>query len=82
MILAFFGGAPGPFEVLAILFVILLLFGAKKLPELSRSLGRSLGEFRKGREEGLAADQKDHLAEKSTTAPDLGKTKTDLPTPE
>ena len=46
-------GAPGPFEILLILFVVLLLFGAKKLPELSRSLGRSLGEFKKGREEGL-----------------------------
>ncbi len=53
MTLAFFGGSPGPFEVLIILFVILLLFGSKKLPELSRSLGRSLGEFRKGREEGM-----------------------------
>jgi sec-independent protein translocase protein TatA len=51
--LAFFsGGAPGPLEILAILFVILLLFGAKKLPDLARSLGKSLGEFKKGREEG------------------------------
>lgn len=48
--LAFF--TPGPWEVLAVLFIILLLFGARKLPELSRSLGKSLGEFKKGREEG------------------------------
>jgi len=53
MTLAFFtGGAPGPLEILLILFVVLLLFGARKLPELSRSLGRSLSEFKKGREEG------------------------------
>ena len=39
-------------EILVILAVILLLFGAKKLPDLARSLGRSLGEFKKGREEG------------------------------
>ncbi|MFO7871554.1 MAG: twin-arginine translocase TatA/TatE family subunit [Kiritimatiellia bacterium] len=45
-------GMSGPFEVLLILFVILLLFGARRLPELSRSLGKSLGEFKKGREEG------------------------------
>jgi len=52
--MAFFtGGAPGPFEILLVLFVILLLFGAKKLPELSRSLGKSLSEFKKGKEEGL-----------------------------
>lgn len=46
-----FAGLPGGPEVLVVLFVILLLFGAKKLPELSRSLGRSLGEFKKGKED-------------------------------
>ena len=39
-------------ELLVILFVVLLLFGARKLPDLARSLGRSLSEFKKGREEG------------------------------
>ena len=43
---------PGGGELLLILFVVLLLFGAKKLPELSRSLGKSLSEFKKGKEEG------------------------------
>jgi len=52
----------GHWEILLVLLVILLLFGAKKLPGLSRSLGRSLGEFRKGREEG------EHLS----AAPDDG----------
>ena len=46
-----FAGLPGGPEVLVVLFVVLLLFGAKKLPELSRSLGRSLGEFKKGKED-------------------------------
>lgn len=37
---------------MAVLFVLLLLlFGAKKLPELARGLGRSLGEFKKARQE-------------------------------
>ncbi len=44
-------GMPGGTELLVILFIVLLLFGAKKLPELSRSLGKSLGEFKKGKEE-------------------------------
>jgi len=35
-----------------VLFFILLLFGAKRLPDLARSLGKSLSEFKKGRDEG------------------------------
>jgi sec-independent protein translocase protein TatA len=42
----------GPAEILIVLAVFLLLFGAKKLPDLARSLGRSSTEFRKGLKEG------------------------------
>lgn len=35
-------------EVLVVLFVVLLLFGGKKLPELARGMGRAVQEFRKG----------------------------------
>lgn len=49
-------------ELLVILLVILLLFGGKKLPELARALGRSMQEFRKGRED------KDDEADADTTA--------------
>jgi sec-independent protein translocase protein TatA len=52
-------GMPGGQELLIILFVVLLLFGAKKLPELSRALGKSLGEFKKGQQEGDAPDKKE-----------------------
>ena len=39
-------------QLLLVLLIILLLFGGKKLPELAHSLGKSLGEFKKGKEEG------------------------------
>lgn len=57
-------GMPGQSEVFLIILVILLLFGAKKLPELSRSLGRSLSEFKKGQKEGAEPDSKDETIEK------------------
>ncbi len=34
-------------EILVIMFIILLLFGAKKLPELARGLGQGMREFKK-----------------------------------
>ncbi|MFD0893878.1 twin-arginine translocase TatA/TatE family subunit [Luteolibacter ambystomatis] len=40
-----------PVEIGLILVVLLLLFGAKKLPELARGVGKSLGEFHKGKAE-------------------------------
>ena len=43
---AFIEGLGGP-ELMMILFVILLLFGANKLPELARGLGRATPEFKK-----------------------------------
>lgn len=38
-------------EMIIIFLVILLLFGAKKLPELARGVGKSMGEFKKARED-------------------------------
>lgn len=46
----------GP-ELIIILIVVILLFGAKKLPDLARSLGASTKEFRKGMEEGAKDDE-------------------------
>ena len=42
-----FGGQ----EMVLVFVIVLLLFGAKKIPELARGLGKSMGEFKKAREE-------------------------------
>jgi sec-independent protein translocase protein TatA len=42
----------GAQELLVILLVVLVLFGGARLPELARSLGRSVREFKRGVEEG------------------------------
>jgi sec-independent protein translocase protein TatA len=52
MPVGFLGMNIGPTELLVVLAIVLVLFGGKKLPDLARSLGRSLGEFKKGKDEG------------------------------
>lgn len=47
----------GPLEIALILAVLLLLFGAKRLPEIGKSMGKSIREFR-GATKGLADDAK------------------------
>ena len=55
MLFAFIKNLGGP-ELLIILVVVLLLFGASKLPGLARSIGASTKEFKKGVEEGVEDD--------------------------
>jgi sec-independent protein translocase protein TatA len=43
-------------EIIIVLVIILLLFGARKLPDLARSIGASAKEFRKGLDDGMDAD--------------------------
>ena len=45
-----FGPLGGP-EIAVIFVIVLLLFGAKKIPELARGLGKSMGEFKRARDE-------------------------------
>ena len=65
---------PGPVEIIVILFIILLLFGAKKLPGLARSLGKSLQEFKRGKDEVMreltAAQEEDSKPYSSPHAED------------
>ncbi len=63
------GRIGGP-EWIWILVIVVLLFGAKKLPELARSLGASAKEFRKGIEEG----SKEASAESTTGEPEKPST--------
>lgn len=42
-------GMPGGMELVVIVFVVLLLFGGKKIPELMRGLGKGIKEFNTAR---------------------------------
>ncbi|MDB4055100.1 twin-arginine translocase TatA/TatE family subunit [Akkermansiaceae bacterium] len=61
-------------EMVVIFLIILLLFGAKKLPQLARGLGKSMGEFRKAKDEfeheiTKAEDEVTHDAAPKSPAP-------------
>lgn len=45
-------------ELLLIFGVLLLLFGAKKLPDLARSMGRGINEFKSGLKDVTSIDEK------------------------
>ena len=47
----------GPMEGLLILVVLLLLFGATRIPQIARSLGKSASEFKKGVREGAKEEE-------------------------
>ena len=57
----------GPTELIIVLVIILLLFGAKKLPDLAGSVGKSIKEFRKGAAE---ADEDDAAGSNTTPTGD------------
>ena len=66
-VLAQFGS---PSQWLIFLLVVLVVFGARRLPEIARNLGRSLGEFRKARRE---FEEELMKAEKTQTPPSTEK---------
>ena len=39
-------GTPGPFEIILIFLVVLLIFGAKRIPEIARGIGKGIREFK------------------------------------
>lgn len=46
-----FLGSLGGQEMMIVFLIVLLLFGAKKLPQLARGIGKSMGEFKRARDE-------------------------------
>ncbi|MHA6794668.1 Sec-independent protein translocase subunit TatA [Pseudonocardia bannensis] len=70
---------PGGWEWLIIVGVLLLLFGAKRLPEMARSVGQSARVF-KGEMKGLKADDEAHKNDK-TDKPETTDKPADAATP-
>lgn len=50
-------GIPGPWQIVLIVMVVLLLFGGRKIPELMRGLGQGMKEFKKATTDEKAAEE-------------------------
>ena len=70
-------GSVGMPELIIGLVVILLLFGAKRVPELARGLGSGVREFKKGTQEGEVEDKKKEEAKKDEEQLEAGKSEHD-----
>jgi sec-independent protein translocase protein TatA len=55
----------GPLEIAVVLVIVLVVFGPKRLPELGKSMGKGIREF-KG---SLSTDDKDEIPAESSTKP-------------
>jgi len=65
---------PGPLEIGLIVFIVLVLFGAGKLPQVGSSLGKGLRAFRRG-QSGEADDVAEEEEEATPAAPKRTATK-------
>lgn len=57
-------GKIGTTELLVVLAIVLIIFGPKALPKLGRSLGKTLGSFRKGMSDGADDDEEEVVVKK------------------
>ena len=76
-------GLRGP-EIIIILVLVLLLFGARRLPEMARSIGQSVREFRKGVKDiqnDINADDEPTPAPKKVEAPKVEVVQSDSDEP-
>jgi sec-independent protein translocase protein TatA len=80
--LAAFGNLFGP-DTLIIFLIILVFFGAKKLPELARSLGQAMKEFSKAKDdferEITRPPETEHPRQIESPTPPVAKTEADHP---
>lgn len=60
---------PGLWQILIVVAIIAILFGAKKIPELARSIGKAKGEFKKGLVEGEQEEAKSEEAQTKAEEP-------------
>jgi sec-independent protein translocase protein TatA len=58
---------PGPLEIVIILVIVLIIFGPKRLPDLGRSLGRGMREFK---DSVTGKDKDDELPETTAETPE------------
>src|SRR5262245_21117447 len=84
-----FGGMLGGWEIVLILAVVLILFGAKKLPELAKGLGTGIKEFKKATREvtdeiSSAMDDTPSYPQKRlpSTPPESQPTSTEIASPQ
>jgi sec-independent protein translocase protein TatA len=70
-------GSIGMPELIIGLVVILLLFGAKRVPELARGLGSGVREFKKGTQEGEVEDKEKEEAKKDEEQLEASKSERD-----
>ena len=61
MMLSIFLGMVGPWQIVLVVILVLLLFGGKKIPELMKGLGKGMKEFKnatKEEEDGTSTEEK------------------------
>jgi sec-independent protein translocase protein TatA len=61
-------GLPGGMEWIIILLVVLLLFGANRLPQLAKGMGESIRNFKQGMAESESEDEKPVAKDKAKSA--------------
>jgi sec-independent protein translocase protein TatA len=66
--LLLFWGAPGGWELIVILAIVLILFGANRLPQLAKGMGESIRNFKQGMTETEVEDEKSSAKDKAKSA--------------